>query len=67
MTESKDEEVVVAARMPRSLGAQFGEIAERHNMSVSALLRELVSGMIENRITIAPPKHVLYSLNSDKE
>ena len=58
---------MLATRVPRSLGEAFAERAEAHNMSVSALLRELIIGMVENRVTIIPPKHLsdLYSINKE--
>ena len=69
MTETKDEDVMIATRVPRSISTAFGECADKHNMSVSALMRELVMGFVENRVSITPPKHLadLYSINFDKE
>ena len=70
MTDSKEEpggDVMVATRVTPEVREQFGDLADKHNMSAAALLRELVNAMVERRLTIAPPKHVLYSMNSDKE
>ncbi len=70
MTESNENDFAqMGVRVPKEMHAQFFTIADRMGMSASALMRELVVGLIEGRVTIAPPKHLsdLYSMPTTKE
>ena len=70
MTESNENDFAqMGVRVPKEMHAQFFVIADRMNMSASALMRELVVGLVEGRVTITPPTHLLnlYSINQPKE
>lgn len=69
VTESKEaqENIQLAARVTREQHTAFHAAAEKHGMPASAILRELVIGFVEGRVTLAPPKHLsdLYAINKE--
>jgi hypothetical protein len=56
MSETKEEGMMLTTRVPRQKHTAFNEKAAEYGMTASRLMRELVDGMIDGRITIAPPK-----------
>jgi len=67
VTEEKPTDIMLATRVDREVHAKFNTMAEMHRMNISGLLREIVIGFIEGRVTIAPPKDLLFSVTNDKE
>lgn len=69
MTESNDtsENVQLATRVSKDLHTAFFDRADKHGMPASAILRELITGFVEGRVILSPPKHLSELYNITKE
>lgn len=56
MSEPKPLTDTIQIRVSPDTKARFTDAAKHFKMSASDLLRELVTGFIDDRVTIAPPK-----------
>ena len=65
MSEDKDDDMMLATRVDRDVHKQFSDLCQMHRLNISSLLRELVIGFIEGRVTIAPPKDLLYTTTKE--
>jgi hypothetical protein len=67
MSDEEKTNVQIAARITTEQHAAFFARAESLRMTASAVMRELVIGFLEGRVTIAPPPHLSDLYNTTKE
>lgn len=58
MPERKPKSTVIYHRVTPDTKQAFNEMSAQFGMTPSEVLRELVLGFIEGRVTVSPPSHV---------
>lgn len=62
MREKKPKSEALYARVTPETKQRFAEVAARFGLTPSDVLRELVVGFIEGRVTVMPPEDVKESI-----